>query len=90
MKVFVRTQDKTKIMEIDCIYYDEKSTTKKTLRSENVMSETIVTRHRLICCNRTLGEYGNKARCLEIIDDIQRAIESHNADSALVYKMPEV
>lgn len=90
MKVFVRTQDRTKILEIDCIYYEEKKTTRKTVQSDNVTSETVETRHRLICCNRTLGEYGNKARCLEIMDDIQRTIDSRSSYSSIVYTMPEI
>lgn len=89
MKVFVRTQDRTKIFEIDCIYYEEKKTTRKTVLSENVTSETVEMRHRLICCNRTLGEYDSKERCLEIMDEIQRTIETHSSDSSLVYNMPE-
>jgi hypothetical protein len=89
MKVFIRTQDRTKILEIDCVYYEEKKTTRKTVQSDNVTSETVETRHRLICCNRTLGEYGNKARCLEIMDDIQRTIDSRSSYSSIVYNMPE-
>ena len=88
MNVFVRTQDRTKILEIDCIYYEAKKTTSRTVVSENVSSETIVVRHRLICCNRTLGEYDSKERCLEIMDDIQANIDMRNSSSTLVYTMP--
>lgn len=90
MKVFVRTQDRTKILEIDCIYYEEKKTTRKTVLSENVTSETVEIRHRLVCCNRTLGDYDSKERCLAIMDDIQRTIEARSGNSSLIYNMPEV
>ena len=89
MKVFVRTQDRTKILEIDCIYYEAKKTTSRTVVSENVSSETIVVRHRLICCNCTLGEYNSKERCLEIMDEIQSTIDTHSTNSTLVFNMPE-
>lgn len=89
MKFFVRTQDRTKILEIDCIYYDEKKTTRKTVQSENVTTETVETRHRLVCCNRTLGEYESKERCLAIIDDIQATIDARGTNGTLVYTMPE-
>ncbi len=89
MKVFVRTQDRTKILEIDCIYYEEKKTTRKTVLSENVTSETVEIRHRLVCCNRTLGDYDSKERCLAIMDDIQLTVETRGVDNTLVYNMPE-
>lgn len=90
MKVFVRTQDRTKILEIDCIYYEEKKTTRKTVQSGNVTSETVEMNHRLICCNRTLGEYESRERCLEIIDEIQRTIDNRSSYSSIVYTMPEI
>lgn len=89
MGLFIRTQDRTKILEIDCINYDEKKTTRKTVLSENVTSETVEMRHRLICCNRTLGEYESKERCLAIIDDIQATINARSTNNTLVYNMPE-
>lgn len=88
MTVFVRTQDKAKILSVDCIYYDEKKTTKKIPQSENVIVETTVLTHRLVCCNRTLGEYESKERCLAIMDDIQNAINTQGKNATLVYSMP--
>lgn len=90
MKIFVRTQDRSKILEVDCISYEEKKKTTRTVHSESVTAETVESRHRLVCCNRTLGEYESKERCLGILDLIQHAISKQNSNTTLVYEMPEV
>ena len=89
MSFFVRTQDRTKILEIDSINYDEKKTTRKIVQRNNVISEVVEERHRLVVGNRVLGEYESKERCLEIVDDIQHTIETQGVDSTLVYNLPE-
>lgn len=88
MSFFVRTQDRTKILEIEGINYDEKKTLRKTVQQNNVTSEVVEERHRLVVGNRVLGEYESKERCFEVIDDIQRTLETRGADSNLVYNMP--
>jgi hypothetical protein len=55
-----------------------------------VTAETVESRHRLVCCNRTLGEYESKERCLGILDLIQHAISKQSSNTTLVYEMPEV
>lgn len=89
MSFFVRTQDRTKILEIAGINYDEKKTTRKIVQQNNVISEVIEERHRLVMGNRVIGEYESKKRCFEVIDDIQRTLESRSADNTVVYNMPE-
>lgn len=89
MSFFVRTQDRTKILEIAGINYDEKKTTRKIVQQNNVISEVIEERHRLVMGNRVIGEYESKERCFAVIDDIQRTLESQSADNTLVYTMPE-
>lgn len=89
MSFFVRTQDRTKILEIAGINYDEKKTIRKIVQQNNVISEVVEERHRLVMGNRVIGEYESKKRCFEVIDDIQRNLESRSADNTVVYKMPE-
>lgn len=90
MKIFVRTQDRSRIIEIDCISYEEKRTKTRTAYSNTVTEEAIETRHRLVCCGKTLGEYASKERCLDVMSDIQNAIATHNSNLNLVFNMPEI
>ena len=90
MKIFVRTQDRTKILEIDCISYEGKKKTSRTVYANNVTEESVEIRHTLVCCGKTLGEYASKERCLDVMSDIERAIANHNSNLNLVYNMPEI
>lgn len=90
MTLFVRTQDKARLISTDCVYYEEKRKTSKVIHIDNVYEEVIESRHRLVCCNRLLGEYETKERCLEIIDEIQQKISNERTFQAITYNMPEV
>lgn len=89
MNFFVRTQDKTKIAEINFISYEENKKTTKTKICDSVTEETTVTTHKIVGGNRTLGEYQSKERCLEIIDEVQNAISIHTSNAPIIYNMPE-
>lgn len=90
MTLFVRTQDKARLIDANCVVYECKTKVSKVVHSENIYEEVTESRHRLVCCNRLLGEYATKERCLEIIDEIQQKISNERTFQAITYNMPEV
>lgn len=90
MTLFVRTQDKSRLVDANCIVYECKTKVSKVVHSDNVYEEVLESRHRLVCCNRLLGEYESKERCLEIIDEIQQKIGNERSFQSVIYNMPEV
>ena len=89
MTIFIRTQDKSKIIDVNCVSYEEKRTVSKVAHSDNVYEEVTVSRHRLVCCGKFLGEYASKERCFEIIDEIQQKIDNERTLQSIIYNMPE-
>jgi hypothetical protein len=89
MTIYVRTQDKAKIFEINSVSYEEKKKTSRTVYGDNVTSETVESKHILSGSNKVLGEYISKERCLEIMTEIQNTIANHNPNTTIVYNMPE-
>lgn len=90
MTLFIRTQDKTKLIEANCVVYETKRKIAKRVHSESVHEEIIEEKHNLVCCGRVLGEYASKERCYEIIDEIQQKIGNERSSVAITYNMPEV
>ena len=76
--MLIRSQDKEKMFDLETlggIWYG-----KETFREEG--------QHKLYMRNiyeEEIGEYGTRERCLEIMDEIQAAVNIRVA----VYKMPE-
>lgn len=90
MTIYVRTQDKAKMFEVNAVSYKEERKTKRTVWEDNVTSELIESRHILMGDNKQLGEYMSKERCLEIITEIQNIIANHDVNTGIVYSMPNV
>lgn len=90
MTIYVRTQDKAKMINVSSVSYEEKRKTKRTFWEDNVTSEVTESRHILMGDNKQLGEYVSKERCLEIMTEIQNIIANHDVNTAIVYNMPTV
>jgi hypothetical protein len=90
MTLIIRTQDKSKIVIANYVSYECKTKVFKVMQSENVYEQITESRHRLVCCGKLLGEYPTQERCFEIIDDIQRHIESERTFQTITYNMPEI
>lgn len=90
MTLFIKTQDKARLLEVNCVTYEAKRRVKKNVTSDTVFEEIIEERHKLTCCGTTLGEYATKERCLEIMTEIQNIIANHDVNTAIVYNMPNV
>jgi hypothetical protein len=89
MTLFIRTQDKTKLIEANCVVYETKRKIAKRVHNESVHEEIIEEKHNLVCCGRLLGEYASKERCFEIIAEVQNKIENEKAFQSITYNMPE-
>jgi hypothetical protein len=89
MIIYARTQDKSKILKIEGMDYEQKRTVKKTVYGGNVTEEIVETKHNLVWARRFLGEYATKERCLEVMTQFQTAIDNKSTDSTLVFNMPE-
>ena len=74
-KLYIRTQDRTALLEATDVHFLEtKHTSRKTKYS--------------ICVNfGCVGEYASRERCLEIIDEIENRL-AEDVDFVL-YSMPE-
>lgn len=90
MTIYVRTQDKARLLEVNCVTYEAKRKVKKNVTSDTVFEEIIEERHKLTCCGTTLGEYATKERCLGIMQEIEDKINSEKSYNAVTYNMPEV
>ena len=88
MKIFVRTQDKRQLIEINSVSYKQKNKTIKNVYNDNITNEEIEIRHLVVYGNQTLGEYISEERCLNVISDIHSAIANHISTMNLVYDMP--
>lgn len=90
MKLFIKTQDKARLLEVNCVTYEAKRKVKKNVTSDTVFEEIIEERHKLTCCGTTLGEYATKERCFGIMQEIEDKINSEKSYNAVTYNMPEV
>ena len=88
MKVFVRTQDKKQLIEINSISYKQKNKTIKNVYNGNITNEEIEIRHLIVYGNQTLGEFISEERCLNVISEIHSAIANHSSTMNFVYDMP--
>jgi hypothetical protein len=90
MAIYVRTQDRAKIVEISSITYSERKKTTRSKIGDSVTSEVIDVSHKILGDHTSLGEYVSKERCFEIMTEIQNTIVSHTGNTAIMYNMPEI
>ena len=90
MDIYVRTQDKTKLVQTNCVSYEAKTKIKKVVHSDSISEEIIEERHRLTSNGKVLGEYSSKARCFEIMNEIEQKIELEKNYNTTIYNMPEM
>ena len=88
MKIFVRTQDKKQLIEINSVSYKQKNRTIKNVYNGTITNEEIEIRHLVVYGNQTLGEYISEERCLNVISEIHAAVANHSSNMNLVYDMP--
>lgn len=75
MKLFIRTQDRTALEEVNEVHIDvEKAPHRKT-------------KYHIVAQYHPVGTYATRHRCIEIIDEIEKRL-SEDVDFVL-YAMPE-
>ena len=78
MELWVRSQDKLKLVKVNYVYAIENKINSFSIYGETIDSAPII------------GRYETKERAIEVLDEIQNYILLPNTDnSAYVYKMPE-
>ncbi len=96
MELWIRSQDKMKLVKVDYTEYNYSRTT--NINSANIDYHKIITFYGDNCI--TLGTYKTKERALEVLDEIQSLIETNFEccynkkvdayfDCNDVYEMPE-
>ena len=78
MELWVRSQDKLKLVKVNYVYAIENKINSFSIYGETIDSAPII------------GRYETKERAIEVLDEIQNYILLPNTDnSAYVYEMPE-
>jgi hypothetical protein len=91
MRIFVRTQTTNEFMEINCASYKpQKTYLKKTDLFGKVVSREIFEEHYVKCCNKALGKYETKERCVEIVNEIWSVIKAAGQSDMVIYEMPPI
>ena len=86
MRLFVKTQDKTSVMEINCARYNLVTKTENTRGEYGNLIREVYEYHRVVCCGKVLGTYKSKERCLEIVEELW---ELFKKGEDATYEMPE-
>ena len=86
MDLWIRSQDKLKMLKVDYLEYD--------FTKIKDVSGVITEYHKIIASYNndwfSIGYYATKERALEVLDEIQKYILLPNIDnSAYIYEMPE-
>ena len=78
MELWIRSQDKLKLVKVNYVYAIENKINSFSIYGETIDSAPII------------GRYKTKERAIEVLDEIQNYILLPNTDnSAYVYEMPE-
>ena len=78
MELWIRSQDKLKLVKVNYVYAIENKINSFSIYGETIDSAPII------------GRYETKERAIEVLDEIQNYILLPNTDnSAYIYQMPE-
>ena len=104
MELWVRSQDKDKLVKVNNIEIQHHYTYKEVVenymppnatRYENMQTRKVQKKDKyiksVIMCNEeiSLGTYKTKERALEVLDEIQNVLVDYKNMSRVVYEMPK-
>ena len=72
MKLWIRTQDKKKLLEAENVWVDSK--TYSAVNNYNTIGIYEETKHYIMVDNNVVATYKNMDRCLTILDEIQKLL----------------
>ena len=92
MKLWIRTQDKKKLLEAENVWVDSK--TYSNVNNYNTIRIESEVKHYIMVDNNVVASYGSMDRCLTILDEIQTLlINKKKAETTVrdcvVYELPQ-
>lgn len=89
MKLWIRTQDRKRIIEINNISCSVRKQTVNKPDALGTITRETFSEYFVINGGLVLGQYDSEERCIEIIDEVQGVIEKGKNSETTFYEMPE-
>ena len=92
MKLWIRTQDKKKLLEAENVWVDSK--TYSNVNNFNSIGIYQETKHYIMVDNNVVGSYASLDRCLAVLDEIQTLLINKKKTETtvrdcVVYELPK-
>lgn len=92
MKLWIRTQDKKKLLEAENVWIDSK--TYSNVNNYNSVAIYQEVKHYIMVDNNVVASYGSMDRCLAVLDEIQTLLINKKKTETIVrdcvvYELPK-